>query len=69
MGNSLNQDLRGKTVILDSSRYKGNEEERKFKCENGFGCSPVTNGKAIFGHFLTDNEKARISGYDVEKIV
>lgn len=68
MANSLRMNLTGKTVILKASRYRGNEEERKFVCESGFGCSPVTSGGAIFGRFVSDGEEARIDGWDIEKL-
>ena len=68
MANSLKIDLVGKTVILSSKYYKGTEEDRKFKCEGGFGCSNVTSGTAVFGYFVKDNEKTRIDGYEVEKL-
>ena len=69
MANFLNQNLKGKIVILSSKYYKGIEEERKFKCESGFGCFPFTRGTAIFGFFINDNEKSRIDGYEIENEV
>lgn len=66
--NSLNIDLRGKTVILSHEYYDGDEEARKFKCEQGFGCLPFTSGTAISGYFLKDGERCRVEGDEVEKL-
>ena len=68
MANALHIDLAGKTVILSSKLYKGTDEERRFLCKAGFGCRPGTSGTAIFGEFLSDGEKCRINGSDVERL-
>ncbi len=69
MGNSLNINLIGKTVVLSKRHYKGSEEDRTFKCEGGFGCYPSMGGRAIFGHFVKDGEKCRVEGYEIEKLI
>ncbi len=59
MANSLNQDIKNKTVIVDG---------RRFHCKGGFGCYSFTMGSAINGQFENDNESCRISGHDVERL-
>jgi hypothetical protein len=46
-----NVNLHGKTVILSKEFYGGDEECRKFFCEDGFGCSPTAKGTATIWHF------------------
>ena len=67
MANSLNKNLTGTFVVLKSPLYKGNEIERVFFCEGGFGVSSFTSGKAVYGHFVFDGEKCRIDGYNIER--
>jgi post-segregation antitoxin (ccd killing protein) len=66
--NNLKIDLTGKVVVVMKKYYKGDERARRFLCEGGFGCSPSTNGNAIGGTFLIDGERARIEGWQVEKL-
>jgi hypothetical protein len=68
MANSLGIDLQGKTVILRADRYKGDDKERTFVCEGGFGCRSFTMGQAIIGHFVSDGEECRIDGSDVDRL-
>ncbi len=68
MSNSLRIDLKGKTVLLNKSNFKEGTDLR-FKCEDGFGCSPRTNGTTIYGKWVSDNLQDKISGYDVESIL
>jgi hypothetical protein len=69
MGNNLNISLEGKYVILDRGFYSGETDlERMFYCVSGFGCSPETSGRAIFGHFTIDAEETRIEGYQVKRL-
>ena len=65
--NSLDAELEGKIVILSPKVYKGNENERKFKCLGGFGCSPHTRGTAVFGRLLHAGVEFRAEGYEIEK--
>jgi len=57
--------LQGKTVILKPECYKGDEKERLFKCESGFGCHPQCMGTAVFGTFVSDGERARVERYEI----
>lgn len=67
MSNALNIELKGKTVIMKSlSGTKAGD--MRFLCEDGFGCSPNTNGTKIFGRWLTDGTKGVVNGYTVEKL-
>jgi hypothetical protein len=69
MGNSLNQELEGKYVVLKRKYYKGDDPiERVFLCEGGFGCSSYTIGTAISGTFVIDRDKMRVEGYEVERL-
>lgn len=71
MGNSLNSDLEGKVVILKAEALKPAYQELKFRLfrvEGGFGSKPYTMGRALFGIFLADGEKARMDSYDVERL-
>ena len=68
--NALNKNLKGKTVWV-----KKNGELRAFICESGFGCSPNTNGRKIFGKWeaMTINgrpcgKEEMIYGHEVESI-
>lgn len=67
-GNSLNIDLKGKVVVLSSKYYHGTEDQRTFKCEHGFGIAPFTRGQAVFGYFISDGRRARVEGYEIEKL-
>lgn len=67
--NNLKIDLTGKYVILDRKHYRGETDiERMFFCTGGFGCSPQTIGRAIFGHFTIDAEETRVEGYQVKRL-
>jgi hypothetical protein len=67
------QDLTGKTVQLRQSFFRKGAgykaSEHLFKCSGGFGCAPSSIGRAVFGTFLSDGEKARVDRGDVEYIV
>ena len=65
------QDLTGRTVLLSSDVYHGSEEDRRFKCEAGFGCKSFTSGQAVIGHYVggkLDGVKARVERYEVDKV-
>ena len=71
MGNKLNIELASRYIILQSGGrqgYKGNDIERVFYCESGFGCSSATSGNAIYGKFVFDGEECRIEGYEIERL-
>ena len=66
--NNLNMDLRGKVVIVNST-YKGTERERRFLCEEGFGCDPGRpGGRRILGKFLVDGEECSVAGEEVLRL-
>ena len=55
---------------MDKKYYNRAETdlERMFYCSGGFGCSPDTSGRAIFGHFTIDAEEVRVEGYQVKRL-
>jgi len=61
-------DLTGKVVVLRAECYRGPDTERVFKCKGGFGCSPITIGTAVYGHFVFDGEETRVERYEVERL-
>ena len=65
--NNLNMDLKDKHVVL-SARYEGAVVDRVFLCEDGFGLSSFTNGRAIFGVFVAGGAKCRVGGDEVERL-
>lgn len=67
--NSLRIDITGKVVVLSRKEFSGTESERMFLCEKGFGCSPFTSGSAVYGKFISDGEKCRVEGHQIEKLV
>lgn len=70
MTNALKAQLQGKVVVLKASVHKAAYAAlpyRLFRVEGGFGTSPDTSGRAVFGVYLCDGEKARIDGYDIER--
>jgi len=62
--------LAGKTVVIRKSTLgkAWQEGDRRFKAEGGFGCDPAKMGRAVFGTFVCDGERARIDRDDVEGI-
>ncbi|KKL78829.1 hypothetical protein LCGC14_2020940 [marine sediment metagenome] len=71
MGNSLNQDLEGKVVVLAKGSLRSEYHELKhrlFRVSGGFGAKSYTIGTALFGTFLADGDKGRMEGYDVERL-
>lgn len=68
MGNSLDQDIQGRVVFFREDALRVNADEHPARAEAGFGCSPVTAGSALAVTFLSDGEKARMSGYDVARL-
>lgn len=70
MANTLKEELEGRVVIIDAQHMKpafDTPELRAFRVRGGFGASPVTQGNAIFGEFLSDGEKCRMEGWQVER--
>jgi len=71
MGNSLNQELESKVVILSKECLKPEYhdiKQRLFRVTGGFGAHTHTIGTALFGKFLADGEEARMEGYNVERL-
>jgi hypothetical protein len=78
MSNKLNEvsggitgvELTGKTVVIRAASLKPEytDKDRRFVVSGGFGASPYTVGRAVFGKFLLDNEDARMDRGDVEGI-
>jgi hypothetical protein len=71
MANSLNIELTDKVVVLNEEIFKPEFTALKFrlfKVSGGFGASPETIGRKIFGKFLSDGEECGYSGYDVERL-
>lgn len=70
MGNTLNEDLEGQTVIISAKYLRPEFAEphlRVFRVRGGFGASPVTGGNALFGEFLADGDSCRMEGWQVER--
>lgn len=61
------QDYTGKVLILRdtslSEEYR-TPENQLFLAESGFGCSPTASGRKVFGHFLSDGERAEFCRQD-----
>jgi len=60
-------DYTGKILILRadvlSEEYKS-PENQLFRADSGFGCDPSASGRAVYGQFLIDGEKARFDRGD-----
>lgn len=72
MANSLNKDLRGKTVLLKKHIFRPeyqDEKYRRVKVIDGFGSVPFTVGKMMVVESEFDGERFSVSGYNVQKIV
>lgn len=65
----MNQNLTGKTVLVMKKCFSGLLGERKFVCEDGFGCHPMTNGTKVYGYWKHNNQQDCINGYQIEKIL
>ena len=66
-GDNHAQDYTGKLLILRADVLKDScrtPENQLFLAQSGFGCSPDASGRAIFGQFLIDGEKARFNRVD-----
>jgi hypothetical protein len=66
-GDIHKQDFKNQLLIINAEWL--NEESRTpenqlFYASGGFGCSPDASGRAIFGEFLIDGEKARFNRHD-----
>ena len=59
--------LEGKIVVLPEGYFTGDftaDRFRLWRAEDGFGCSPRSNGQAVFATCLADGEVARLERYD-----
>lgn len=71
MANSLNRDIaEGEIIVLRADRFCGGHssaEDRAVRVIGGFGHLNHTAGRALFVMFLSDDEKVRADGYDIDK--
>lgn len=70
MANSLNENLTNRVVIIDAAQMKpeyNTSALRAFRVSGGFGALSFTSGSAIIGEFLSDGERARMEGWQVER--
>jgi hypothetical protein len=71
-GDVHRQDLKGKLLILRDTTLREScrtPENQIILASCGFGCSPNAVGRAVFGEFLIDGEKARFDRQDFVGIV
>jgi hypothetical protein len=68
MGNALDINLTGKVVIFRQSALSVPAEKHPYRVDGGFGASPNTMGRALWGEFLSDGEECRMEGYMVERL-
>ena len=60
------QDLTNKHVVLMEKYFRGATDIRRvFRCEGGFGCSPNTIGRAVFGALIYSGNKFRVNREEV----
>lgn len=60
-------DYTGKVLVLDPSTLKDEYKtpnDQLFLAKTGFGCSPNSRGRKVFGEFLKDGEKAHFMRSD-----
>lgn len=61
------QDYTNRLLILRDASLKEEyrtPENQLFFATGGFGCSPTASGRKVFGHFLSDGEKAEFCRQD-----
>lgn len=61
-------DYTGKIVVLDPNILKDEYKTPKdqlFFAESGFGCSPNSRGRKVFGHFLKGDEQAYYRRHEI----
>jgi hypothetical protein len=71
-GDIHQQDFSGKLLILRDTvlnEASRTPENQLFLASSGFGCSPNARGRAVFGEFLIDGEKARFERQEFVGIV
>lgn len=71
MANILNRNIeRDEIVVLKKELFKEEYQslnERLVKVKDGFGMKSFTSGTAIYVEFLSDGEKCRYEGFDIDK--
>ena len=67
MANNLNENITGKHVILQSKYYNGDTISRVFFAKGGFGCSPYTMGRSVFGILESRGLECRVGGDEIER--
>ena len=65
MANALGIDLMGKVVVVKGDMCA---LDRLFECSGGFGCSPDTTGRKVFGTLLCRGTEGFVYGDDVERL-
>jgi hypothetical protein len=70
MANALNIELTGKAVIVKQEALKAEfvNTEHPFLIDGGFGAHAYTSGTNCAGEWLSDGERAAISGYTIERL-
>lgn len=66
------QDYKGKLLIIRANVLKEEcrvPENQLFLAKSGFGCSPDSSGRKVFGQFLSDGEKAQFYRLDFVGII
>ncbi|MBD5182487.1 MAG: DUF3849 domain-containing protein [Bacteroidales bacterium] len=66
------QDYKGKLLIIRAEVLKEEcrtPENQLFLASSGFGCSPGSSGRKVFGQFLSDGEKAQFYRSDFVGVV
>jgi len=69
---SNREDYERKILILRDTALKESyrtPENQLFLAQTGFGCSPTASGRAVYGQFLIDGEKARFDRSDFVGVV
>ena len=59
---STSLNFEGKIMVLHPSTLKDqfkNNRDQLVYCQNGFGCSPTSSGRKVFGMFISDSEKCQ----------
>ena len=66
------QNYKGKLLIIRAESLKEEfrtPENQLFLASGGFGCSPDSSGRKVFGHFLSDGEKTHFYRSDFVGII
>lgn len=63
-------DLKGKVLVVRKNALAAEwrDKDRRFHATDGFGCSPIKMGRAVFGDFLLDGEHCRMNRSDFEGV-